>query len=102
MAQLELFHRHVYVEPERSKVERMLEGSHIAIVTRSFGWHGSAHYRWECQRCGRGGMWLGGPSWPRPDTITYALTKHRCRHVEADNANGPVSGAVGSVAVGSP
>ncbi len=82
MGQLQIFHLHQYKEHPEGRIARMLEGSHIAIVEKKFTPWSNPQKRWECQRCGRGGMWL---SWgPHEGQIKYALTKHRCRRVEAD------------------
>jgi hypothetical protein len=61
-----------------------LEGSHIAIVRRG----PYNQQRWECQRCGRGGMWMGvyyDGSYPSAQQLRYALEKHRCIVTEADS-----------------
>jgi hypothetical protein len=76
-----------YKEHEADRIERMLDGQkRIAVVRRNGYRDGVWQTRWECLRCGRGGMWMTPyyGNWPGPSHIEYALTKHRCSPVETD------------------
>ncbi len=76
MSQLRLFHTFKYTLDGRE-----VEADECGIRVQQDD-HG--HRRWQCVRCGRGGMWLSGPWWPDERALLYARTKHRCRPVEAD------------------